>query len=686
GSARAADLLDFVMWRKIADKLGITLTEADIRADINAEALGLVTLDESHSAALAQVLRMFPNPPTDLTIDDVYTALGDELRVYLAQSAVLGYPPGVRYFRYVGTDFNHVPATATPDEFWKYYKDHRTTLRVEMLPIKVSEFLDKVGQPPSDEATEQSLKDLFDRYKDSEPNPDRDEPAFREPRRVGIEWVASRPDSKHAREQADGFVRAVLAGSPGNPFPALSLSAHVVETYDRFKTSTYATPGLLEGGFDVAYIREPNKPFEVAALLGQTMGMLATGAPPEGMAALYVQGIRVRGAQAAATEIGREVQRRAGVAATLVLAGRDFWTAAGMLDYAANARQSVPFDVVKKEIYEKIRDDLARRFVREDLTKVRTELEKLKGRPEEARRKEANEYLAKAIKDYGLSHGVTEKPRDQFSMAEDKGLAPLRDAYFGGVRRTPAEDRSFGGMFFDQTLTYQPPRSPFADSYLFWKTEDKKAYTPEYAEAKPKVIEAWRFQKARELARKEAERIQQEVAKLKSPGDGYRLLRDESAKHPAWGDTFALSDIARLVPDLRRADFRSYTPYLNYDAAKLQYESHVTPRADFVDQLMRALKTRGDATIVWNQPENVYYVALAMEVSRPDENAFYRDYSRPRAPGDSLWQMMEAERRRKFHQASLEQLRNEAGATKGRWNVPDDVRKRIEGRESSSEE
>ena len=185
GSARAADLLDFVMWRKIADKLGITLTQADIRAAINSEALGLMPLDDNASAALAQVLRMFPNPPTDLTIDDVYTALGDELRVYMAQSAVLGYPPGVRFYRYVGTDFNHVPATATPDEFWKYYRDNRTTVRVEMLPIKVSDFLDQVGQPPNDEATEQSLKDLFERYKDIEPNPDRDEPAFHEPRRVG---------------------------------------------------------------------------------------------------------------------------------------------------------------------------------------------------------------------------------------------------------------------------------------------------------------------------------------------------------------------------------------------------------------------------------------------------------------------------------------------------------------------
>src|SRR5262249_28197724 len=178
--------------------------------------------------------------------DCVRPGLGVELRVYLAQSAVLGFSPGVRRYRYIGTDFNHVPSTATPDEFWKYYQDNRTTLRVEMLPIKVADFIDKVGPTPTDATTEQALKDLFERHKESEPNPVRDEPGFHEPRRIGVEWVASRSDSPHARQQAERFVQAVLAGSPGNPFPALSLMANVVETYDRAKDFTYAMPGLTE--------------------------------------------------------------------------------------------------------------------------------------------------------------------------------------------------------------------------------------------------------------------------------------------------------------------------------------------------------------------------------------------------------------------------------------------------------
>ncbi|HMF14386.1 MAG TPA: hypothetical protein VKE94_18845, partial [Gemmataceae bacterium] len=682
GSLRVADLLDFVTWRKIADKLGITLTQADIRADINAEAFNHFPLEEDGSATLARIARMVRNPRPDLTIDEVYTALGDELRVYLAQSAVLGYPPGVRYYRYVGVDFNHVPSIATPDEFWKFYQDNRTVMRVEMLPIKVSDFLDKVGTPPNDEATEQALEEMFENFKENDPNPLRDEPAFHEPRRVSIEWVAARPDSPHARQQAERFVLGILSGSPGNPFPALSLMANVVETYDRAKTYKYAMPGLLEGSFDLSYLRDPSKPADVAAMLGQTLGCLTTGADPFAIPAAYVAGVTARSRQAVAPELGREIQRRAGVDAALVAAGQNPWAAAMLLDAAANVRQSLPLEVVAKEIYEEIRGDFASRFAREDLTKVKTELEKFKGRPEEARRKEANEYLAKAVKDYGLTHGKTEAPNDIWNLAGDKGLKPLRDVFGGGRQRKLAEDHEFASQFFDSAGPYLPKQ--LAESYLYWKTEDKKAYKPTFQEARPKVIEAWRFKKARELARQAAERILQDVAKLKSPGDGYRLLRDESAKHPAWGETFALSNVAKLVYEPTRPGAPTYVPYLS--SASRPEESQIMARSDFVDQLMRGLKARGDVTVVWNQPETAYYVALAMDVSRPDENSFYRDYSHLRAPGDNLWQIMEAERRRKFYQATMEQMRTEAGAPKGKWDVPDDVRKRIEGRESGGEE
>ena len=51
-------------------------------------------------------------------------------------------------------------------------------------------------------------------------------------------------------------------------------------------------------------------------------------------------------------------------------------------------------------------------------------------------------------------------------------------------------------------------------------------------------------------------------------------------------------------------------------------------------------------------------------------------------------QQVDLERRKRYYHAVLEQMRADAGAPKGKWDIPDDVRKRLEEqrREPGSEE
>ena len=693
GSLKVNDLLDFDVWRRQADKLGITLTRADIRAAINREAFNYQPLEENDGALVSRVQRMVPNPNPNLTAQMIYDALSDELRVCLAKCAVLGDPPGVRYYRYVGTDLNSVPSTATPNDFWKFFQDNRTTLRVEMLPIKVSDFLGKVGQPPKDDATKQELRDLFERHKDDEYNPDRDQPAFREPRRVSVEWVSARQDSPHQRKQAENFMLSTIAtGAAGNPIPAWALSTQIIEKYDQGKSFTYPMPGLLDASYELAFYRNPPKPADVASALGLAMGNLATGASPDGIRAGVAAGIYGRHRPDVAAAVASESQRRVGVDATLVLTGLNPWAEAGVLSYADRADQVLPLDVVKKEVMDQVRDGLARNFLVDALKSVQTELEKLKGRPTEDRKKEAEKFLAQAVKDQGLSHGTTEKPRDFFDIEEDKGLKSMRESYRVHPLREDPRGKFFAALFFGNAPSYMPQRWPIAgmfgeamwqmseEPFLYWTTEEKKAYTPTYEEAEKKVIEAWRLRKAGELALKEAERIQLDVEKAKAKGNGLKVLREEQAKNPGWGEIFPLSNIARLVDVFTGGlALRQYAPYQ-------ADEDRIKARPDFVAQLMRALKENGDASIVWNRPGSIYYVVLLTDIHRPDQATFYRDYANPHVLGDNLWRYMEAERRKQFHEATMQQLRAEAGAPKGKWDVPEDIRKRIEGRDSGGDE
>jgi hypothetical protein len=688
GSLGVQDLLDFMMWRHQADKLGITLTPADIRAEINRETFNNQPLEEAEGPLIDHVRRITSIQDPTLTAQDIYNALGDELRVSMAQSAMLGVAPGVRGYRNMGKDLYQVPSAATPDEFYKFYRDNRTTLRAELLPIKVSAFLDKVGMPPQDDATQQELRDLFERYKEDEYTPDRDQPAFREPRRLSAEWVSGRGDSKQRREQADKFIlSAYLAGVAGSPVPAWAITSQIAADYDRSSRFTYRMPRLLEGEFESSFIRDPLKGEDVASALGLAMGALGTGAPPDSVRAGFKAGIFGRNRPAAAAAIAAETQRRAGVDATLVLSGLNGWNQAALLAYADRAEQSLPFDVVKKELSDRMRDELARNSVIADLDTVQKELEKLKGKPDEERKKEADKYLAKAIKEFGLSHRATEKPRDQHDINEDKGLKALHDSV--SVRFPAGEDGvdPFYQLFFTPTGDYLPQQWPpfggwqFADeAFLFWKTADKKAFTPSYEDAEKKVIEAWRLKKAGELALKEAERIQQEVENVKASDDRLKFLREESAKNPSWGEIFAIDNIARLS----RPIFATGSLTMQYVPYKPK-ESQIKARSDFAEQLMRALKESGDTTIVWNRPATIYYVVLLTSIYHPDEAKFYQEYSDRHILGDNLWLYMEDERRNRFKKELIEQIRTEAGAPKGKWDVPEDIRKRIEGRGSGEE-
>src|SRR5437868_2577788 len=54
----------------------------------------------------------------------------------------------------------------------------------------VEAYLDRVTEKPSDKR----LEGLFNAYKDVLPAPDREEPAFKEPHRVELEWITANPN------------------------------------------------------------------------------------------------------------------------------------------------------------------------------------------------------------------------------------------------------------------------------------------------------------------------------------------------------------------------------------------------------------------------------------------------------------------------------------------------------------
>jgi hypothetical protein len=247
----------------------------------------------------------------------------------------------------------------------------------------------------------------------------------------------------------------------------------------------------------------------------------------------------------------------------------------------------------------------------------------------------------------------------------------------------------FGMIFFAGTGLYQPQMFPPVfdprmrqwaqalwtmsdEPYLVWRTEDQKAFVPAFDAVKDKVAAAWAQINARTQARKDAEKLLAEARKTGGDPAQIRQLAAENKR-----EIIELNQVARQVPDPSAAATmrRQYTPYQFPDL--ISY-----PKKDMLDKLL-ALKNRGEAVLLSNEPEKVFYVAILTDRTEPSLISFHDAYKEgsSRVQPDPLLNEFLKERRTKYREAFLKQLRIAAGADpEGKFVVDADARKSIEGR------
>lgn len=695
GKQDVESILDFLIWRQQADKLGVVLTDDDVRTEVNHEAGGEVLTGSP--AKDADKMRLFLQgvPTRDLSTKDLYAALRDEFRVRLAQEALLGDAAGARTALGTGLAGDQVPAGSTPEQFWEFYKDKRTTLKVDFLRVPVSQFIGEVKEAP----TEQELKDLFARYKNDEPSPEKATPGFKVPRKVKVEWVAADPNAPHYREASAKALPLLPAGQPlallslpqslagapcgvagaAGPLAVASLwNAPLQMEYEGYVkgVKSWWDASTIEASNDNPYATGLRRPETVAAVLGQAVGTAATGGLPWS-ARLTLEG---------ATEARLAEQRVR--EANMVLAGASQFPLAVLAQEAAAAHVRVlPLAAVRDEMTARLRDRLAPEMAQAAIDAFVKELEAKRFSP-----KEAAEYVAKnANIEHGITgHGITAEAVDQNEVADAPALAPLRKAQEGAVSLKLADARRFAQEFFSLSQVYQPRDLPSLHTvnptrYEYWLTQNDKPYVPTFAEARPRVEAAWKLDKARALARKKAEQI---IEALKGRGEGIaadRFLNDEAerlkAANPGGGyQRFETLGIARLVraqqPMMMATGGPRYEPY-KFDESKITY-----PRPDAVEDLFKALDKPGDATVIRDRPDRNYYVAVLEERRVPTEKEFFDSYHDTplRIISDGLWARFQAERQDRYRTELMRHLREEARAPldeKGDYRIDPEVRRRL---------
>jgi hypothetical protein len=266
-----------------------------------------------------------------------------------------------------------------------------------------------------------------------------------------------------------------------------------------------------------------------------------------------------------------------------------------------------------------------------------------------------NQRVEELIKQYGLDHGTTTRPRDRFDIEEDSGLAPLRAAYAHGAEGSLATPRShqFATQFFGPSAPkglYEPQQLSGSDRFVYWKTIEEPPYVPKFEDVKARVETRWKLDKARAMARAEADRIADLARKAK--GDPEKNLQDASTQ---FGNVIRLDHVARLVS--RPQAVVSGMAQKSFEPYQVPEYAVAYPSEDLVDKLL-SMKEKGDVSVLHDRPEEHYYVAALTYRAPPPEMTFIAEAARPDALMTRLEQDSQA--RRKYREAALEQLRAEA--------------------------
>jgi hypothetical protein len=314
-----------------------------------------------------------------------------------------------------------------------------------------------------------------------------------------------------------------------------------------------------------------------------------------------------------------------------------------------------------------------------DLYAFRGEVMKL-GR--EKNKEAVEKYVSEFVKQRGSQYGQSKEAGDQYHLGDDPGLSPLKQVYQKGHGAQDLLLRRFATEFFlDQSQTGAPDGlfvphkyvTGFNDDrqYYWWRTEDVPARTPKYDKVRGEVVEAWKRLQARDLAKKEADRLQDLVKRAQ--GDPAKL-RDIAAQNGG-REYFDLGPIAQYMPQINPTamgeisrDYATIRPGITPEQVALIY--HVTadkvayPDGDMVQTLLNLReKEKGATAVVTDKPKNNYYVGSLLERQEPTQDEFRQAYkgsmARAGADRDPLLNFLARGKVDEYRKAVLEELKAE---------------------------
>ena len=716
------DLIEFMLGEKKADQLGIRFSKDDVNKLIQNDFSNFFKND----VPVRDILKGTPG----FTMDAVLSALASEFKVRAAQTAVLGQ----------AGRFHGGPALTTPYEMFEFYRDKISPAEYEVLSVPATAFLDKVTAEPTDD----EVNVLFKKYADVEPNPKSETPGFKDPRKISISWLGIKGDEPYYKNLATeqikvGEVLAKASGALAVPLPGavgtwaagavapLSLKEPAVDAAYARRTETFRT--------ELGYKYTTSRISSFDLLPSSTVRPGVVAATVGGFVANPMAGL----AHAMSAPIAYEIRDRAKVGLPLVLGtipgpAMLQTSLVGVAAARTHEPKPLPIEAMRPELLKQTIDDRAkvlafgdRQMSRDpeqdklrekgDIARFTEELAKLteNGKPKDpvAVDKYIKEFItSRGIKEMGgstpVQPGNPSTARDEWTLEDDPGLAPLLDAHKASVIQAKFMRAHggtepylpFGRPFFwrpdEQTRRIVPTSGTYlAETYpsedrgaataegrthfVIWRTEDiQPKKTLNLSTGRSAVVAAWKRQKARDLALAHANMLAEKIRTdpNNDPALLFRLMNDlklsiKDPKADARARVFQIKGVAPLTlsPPSPFGGPGQLRPFGLPDSEEIPY-----PTVEMVTALVEN-RDKGPKTVLVlpDAPKDTFYVAALRDRKMKQASEFTPDVISERGGARAIQRLFRDDTVTKARQSVLELLKKEF-----KYEETDDQKKKLD--------
>jgi hypothetical protein len=721
------DLVDFTILLRKADQMGVVYSRDAVRELVQRETNG--RLSKTDNAAIEQRMRQGGKYGTTFSSDWLIDAVGNEFRArdtfailqgqslryaafkqeLMLPAILLGIDPSRHRLPGEPATLSAPPGVLTPYEFWEFYKDRCSEHKFSILEVPAEAYLDQVKEPDKKQL-DKELEDLFKRYRGELPEPAKETPGFKDPRKVKVEFVAL--DAKAERitkalpavRAASVFLSATAGALSGDATTLATQASHQADTHPaiggelvirhrvRQKVEANWSPYRMLEQYD--FTPRDTSVFHPRPIVS-ALGFLA-GHPDittvAGAAAAVHQQVEVIDHQ---TRIPFLLQP------WLVPFNPNLGNAVGMPAFAYALNPKLPPEgLYIKEVTETVRKEQRHQLFLADVGALESKLSELMKEARQAKfargavdtakvekeKEEARKYLDQWLKDRGLTATGTKEPVDEFGVVSAPELKPLNDLATPEPDGTNSLSKRLFQLVDPQRGIYFPgpfhpywfPEEPLGDSldkpnHLVWISEEvqAKAYTGTLANAdnqtrgemSKRVLKAWRLEKARALARAEADRLAEQVRQL-----------GRTAATDAGGVEKQLKDLAEQKKvrkfEIDRLALLRYQPgatqaQISYEPPKIDKKMVVFPTPNFAEQLLALRKEPlGGVAVLPDGPKRHFYVACRIGQTEKTieefRDVFNRATATPPAQDPLYEQIALPEARVKANQIVLKRLRADA--------------------------